>query len=43
MACLLQPRVQLPTQVLQMSASSRSGRHGGKNYFYAGNAYLSKG
>ena len=29
--------------VLQMLAPGRSGRHGGKNHFHAGNAYLLKG
>ena len=36
-------RMQFLAWVLQMLAPSRSGRHGGKNYFYVGNTYLPKG
>ena len=34
--------MQFPTWILQMSTSSRSGRCGGENYIYAGDACLSK-
>ena len=35
-------RMQFPTWVLQMQTPSRSGRRGGENYLYAGDAYLLK-